>query len=1043
MSSSKKEARGGFLSTIAIKRPVFMTMVTLALMVFGFLGLSRLGTDLFPDVSLPVVAVTIVYPGASPGEVETLVSKPLEDSVVSLNGLDRVRTISREGVSTTLVIFTLGVDVQEAATQVRERVSQVRAKLPQDIKEPMVNRFDVGALPILTYTLNGGGRSLADTAKFARDVVKPSLEQVDGVASVDVKGGAEREVHVDLDLAKIDALHLSAPAIMASLKSENITVPAGHFDEGDKQINVRTVGEFKDVAEIRNLIVATAQDGSAVRLGEIANVEDGHAELTTRIRANGEPAVSFDVVKQSGSNTVAIADAVKAKLAKLEATLPPGMKASLIIDQSKFIRESTHEVEIAIVFGGAMAILVILLFMLDIRSTLISSVALPTSVISTFYVMYLLHFSLNMMTLLGLSLAIGLLIDDAVVVRENITKHLERGQDPRTAALEGTREISLSVLATTLTIVAVFVPVAFMSGIVGQFFRQFGLTIVAAVMMSLFVAFTLDPMLSSRFSKAHVAGSRDPFHWLKRPFLWVFATIDGLYRATLGWVVRHKAIVGVLAVMSLVGMGKLASLMGFEFMNVEDRGMFDANLEFPAGTSLEETGRRTAAAEKEILADKSFTTILSTVGQNGESNRASLRIVTLPKSARKESLLELKNHVRAIAQKLPEVKVAVSDPPIIEGAQMQAPIMVQVRAPSYETLAPLARQFELAMKAIPGITDVQMQYSPGRPELRVSVDRDKAARAGVPVAQIAMTLRSSIEGEEAGKLRQGKDEVPIRVRLTKEDRDNVDSVMRMTLQTPRGPMAIGDLATVDRGEGPNVIEREDRERQIVIWGFPLNRSLGEIVPEMKGSFAKIQMPPGSSYHLDGMVRQMNESNASMAMALGLAVIFIYIVLASQFESFIHPLTIMVTLPLAIVGAIVALFLDGTPIAMGSLIGIILLMGLVTKNAILLLDRALVRVREQGETPLQAVLEAGPERLRPILMTSAAMILGMLPTAISNGEGSEFRAPMAIVVIGGVVSSTLLSLVVVPVVYLAVEGAKTRLSRLLRLRRRATAPQPAE
>lgn len=1029
------------LSSIAIKRPVLTVMFTVALMVFGLIGVSRLGTDLFPDVSFPVVAVNVVYPGASPGEVETLVSKPLEDAVVSLNGIDRVQSYSREGLSTLIVFFKLGQDLQEAATQVRERVGVTRIKLPQQIKEPVVNRFDVGAAPILTYTLSGGGRSLEDTAKIARDVIKPALEQVDGVADVDVKGAAEREVHVDLDLAKIDALHLSPLAIMQQLQAQNLTVPGGHFDEGTKEIAVRTVGQLETVAQIKDVVVATAQDGSGVRLGEIAHVEDGYEELRTRIRANGDPSVTFDVVKQSGRNTVEVAEAVKAKLARLTATMPEGAAPALIIDQSKFIKQNAHEVEVAIYFGGAMAILIILLFMLDLRSTLISSVALPTSVVATFIVMYALGFTINMMTLLGLSLAIGLLIDDAVVVRENITKHLERGEAPRVAAEKGTQEIALSVLATTMTVCAVFVPVAFMTGIVGQFFRQFGLTIVAATLMSLFVAFTLDPMLSSRFSKAHAHGAVDRFARVKAPFLAMFEAIDDSYRVALRWALHHKLVVGGLSIASLVFSLFLVGLMGNEFVNSEDRGQMVADVELPAGTSLDESAKRTLEAEHELLRDPKFVTVLSTIGPSGDTNKVKWRVVTLPKNERKESLAELKQRVRdVVREKVLDAKVAISDPPFIEGAGTQAPIMVQVRGATYAELAPLARQFAAEMKKIPGLADVQTQYNPGRPELQVHVDRDKAAATGIPVAQVALGVRAAIEGDEAGKLRQGKDEIPIRVRLGKSDRSTVDDVLRLTVQTPRGPVALGDLASVDRGEGPNVIEREDRERQIVIWGFPMGRALGEVVPEMEAAFAKIKMPPGSSYHLDGQVRQMRETNESMGLALALAVIFIYIVLASQFESFIHPLTIMLTLPLAMVGAFVALFLWGTPIAMGAMIGIILLMGLVTKNAILLLDRAIVRVREHGETPMVAVLEAGPERLRPILMTSAAMILGMLPTALGNGEGSEFRAPMAVAVIGGVVSSTLLSLVVVPAFYLAIENLK---ARLVGARGGAAAAAPAE
>ncbi|AKU97148.1 RND multidrug efflux transporter [Labilithrix luteola] len=1018
------------LSAIAIKRPVFTVMVTIALMVLGVMGLARLGTDLFPDVTFPVVVVNVPYPGASPREVEQLVTKQIEDAVVSINGIDRLKSTSREGLSSVIILFKLNVDQKDAATQVRERVAQTRFKLPNEVKEPAVSRFDVGSTGVLTYTLSGAGKSLPEIAKFARDVIKPALEQVDGVASVEVKGGAEREVHVELDRAKIDALHLSPLSILEQLRSQNLNVPAGHYDEGVREISVRTVGELKDVDDIRNLIVATAADGSSVRLSDIGSIEDGFEELRTRIRVNGEAAVSFDVLKQSGTNTVAVSDAAKAKLAEISSSFPPGIKADIIIEQAMFIRENVHEVEIAIVFGGAMAILVILVFMLDLRSMIISSFALPTSVVATFFVMWLFGFSLNMMTLLALSLAIGLLIDDAVVVRENIAKHLERGLDPKTAALEGTKEIALAVLATTFTVVAVFVPVAFMTGIVGQFFRQFGLTIVAAVLVSLFVAFTLDPMLSSRFSKPHVHGAVDKFAWAKRPFEFVFKSMEDGYRVILGWSVRHKILVGILAFVSFVLMFPIAGLTGVDFVNQEDRGQFVVDVELPAGTKLAETSALSQPAEQKLLQDPRFVTLLSTLGPSGEVNKVKWRVVTVPKSERTAKLNELRDIARkTIQNQIPGARVVVTDPPFVEGAATEAPIMVQVRAGDYDTLAPLAKQFEEALKSVPGIIDVDQKYTPGQPELRVSVNREKAARAGVPVSAVALSLRAAIEGDEGGKLRQGKDEVPIRVRLGKSDRASMEDVLQMTMWTPKGPMALADLASVEHGEGPSAIEREDRERQIVIWAAPDGRSLGDLVPEMQAAFAKIKMPPGSSYHLDGQIRQMQDTNSAMGVAFLLALVFIYIVLASQFESFLHPVTIMLTtLPLAAVGAIVGVFLSGTTLAMGSFIGIIFLLGLVTKNAILVVDRALSRMRDNGETALQAILEAGPERLRPILMTSAAMVLGMLPTAISNGEGSEFRSPMAIAVIGGVVSSTVLSLVVVPAFFLTGEAMKAKFAK---------------
>jgi hydrophobe/amphiphile efflux-1 (HAE1) family protein len=821
--------------------------------------------------------------------------------------------------------------------------------------------------------------------------------------------------------------------VVAVLRGGNLTVPAGHYDESTREISVRAVGELGTAESIREVVVATAKDGSSVRLRDVANVEDGWEEMRTRIRSNGDEAVSFEVVKQSGRNTVAIADAVKVRLGELEKAFPAGMKSALILDSSSFIRENAHEVEIAIVFGGAMAILIILVFMLDLRSTIISAFALPTSVIATFFLMYVLGYTLNMMTLLGLSLAIGLLIDDAVVVRENIFKHLERGEPPREAALRGTEEIALSVLATTLTIVAVFVPVAFMSGIIGQFFRQFGITVSAAVLVSLFVAFTLDPMLSSRFSKAIDHGRPDRFAVIKRPFEWVFAAMDNVYRGLLGWALRHKLAVGGLALASFFGIFMLLGIMGADFVNAEDRSQMVLDVELPAGTSLEETSKTSAELEQELLADPLIKTVFATLGPNSDVNKTSLRILTVPKQERTIGLLAIKAKVRAVASKIPGAKVAITEPPFVEGAGSQAAIMINCRGTTYETLAPYADQVGEVLKGIAGVADVQVRYTPGRPELRVEIDRQRAADQGLAVAQVAMALRTAMEGEEAGKMRQGKDEVPIRVRLRSQDRAGAADLARITLSSPKGTVALADIARLSRGEGPQVIEREARLRQIAVWATPNGRSLGDIVKDLQPRLDALKAPVDVSYHYDGQIKDMTETNSSVGIALLLGLVFIYLVLASQFESFIHPLTIMMTLPLAIVGAILGLFLSKNSMAMGSAIGIILLMGLVTKNAILLIDRAIVRVREHGEPPLQAILEAGPERLRPILMTSAAMVLGMLPTAVSNGDGSEFRAPMAIAVIGGVVSSTLLSLVVVPVLYLAIENAKTTLARWFRPR----------
>jgi len=1014
------------LSSVAVKRPVFTVMIMVGLLVLGLVGFRRLGADLFPDVSFPAVVVTVPYPGASPEEVETLISKPVEEAVVSINGIDRVRSFSREGSSLVFVLFDLGTEISEAATEVRERVSQVRYKLPEESKEPIISRFDVSASPILTYTLRGS-ESLSELRDYAEDVIAPAIEQVEGVAAVEVTGGAEREIRVIVDRPKLDALGLTLPGLVARLSSENLNVPAGHFDEGTREVSVRTVGEFKSPDQIRDVIVATAKDGSVVRLSDVASVDDGFADLRTQVRVNGKDGVVFSIRKQSGKNTVEVSDAVKAKLAAIQGTFPKGWTAAPIIDLSRFIKNSVSQVEEHIVLGGLMAILIILVFMMDLRSTLISAVALPTSVVGTFFAMYLLDFTLNMMSLLALSLAIGLLIDDAVVVRENIFKHIERGKPPMQAALDGTQEVALSVFATTLTIVAVFMPVAFVGGMVGQFFRQFGITISVAVMISLFVAFTLDPMLSSRFSKVKHPGDKDHFHFLKAPFEWAFQQMEQTYAAMLDWALRNKLFVGALSIGSLVLMGWSSSLMGSEFVNSEDRGQFVVEAELPAGTGLAETSRLADVAERQMLEHPQVTTVYSTIGVDGEPNKVKWRVVTTPKTERNVNIQDIKAAGRLAALTIPDARVTAADPPFVEGAATEAPIMVNVRGDTYPEIEAATRKIEDILKRTPGVSDIQVRYSPGRPELQVKIDRQAAADRGLSLAEVAMALRAAMDGAEAGNLRDRDNEIPIVVRLREDYRQDASALANLTLQARSGPVKLGDVASFERLEGPQVIERENRKRQITIWATPIGRPLGDVAAEFEPAIKKADLGP-VSVDYDGQLRLMHETNTNMLLALLLGVVFIYLVLASQFESFIHPFTIMLTLPLALVGGVLGLFLTKNTMAMGAMIGIILLMGLVTKNAILLIDRAIVRVRDHGEPPAQAVREAGPERLRPILMTSAAMVLGMLPTAVSNVEGSEFRAPMAIAVIGGVVSSTLLSLIVVPVFYLAIENLKAWLGR---------------
>ncbi len=1031
------------LSELSIKRPVFTTMTSLGVMVLGTMGLMNLGVDLFPDVQFPVVTVATVYPGASPAEVESQVTEEIEDAVVSLSGIDQMISYSRDSLSQVVVLFELDTDVKQAALEVRERVSQIRGKLPRDVKDPTFFRVDVSASPIVIYTLSGP-QSTQAIRDLADDYVKNALEQVEGVGQVNVRGGFERQINVEVNAAKLEALHLTPIQVVERLAIENLTVPAGSFDTGSERVAVRTSGEVRTIAELRNLPLFTAADGTLVRLSDVAVVSDSGVEVTTEVRSNGQPAVVLEVQKASGENTIEVAKLVRERIAEL--VLPEGMQANLIIDTSTFVLENAHEVQIALVFGGIMAILVILLFLLDVRSTLISAVALPTSVIGSFWIMDMFGFTLNMMTLLGLSLAIGLLIDDSIVVRENIMKHLERGKDPKTAALEGTREITLAVLATTATLCAVFVPIAFTTGMVGQFFREFGITVAGATVLSAWVALTLDPMLSAYFAGKHGHGStattKGPVGAMHR----FYKQLDALYGDVLKRVLsrrRNRWAVGLGALGLLVGSFGLLVLMGSEFTAPEDRGQFIMSIDLPAGTSLTETSARLERAEKEVSADKRFVNVYSTIGVLGDSHRAEWRVITTPKWERKESVWKLAEFARArVEQAAPEAEIFVSPPSFVEGLR-DLPMAIYVRGENFADLESIANKYAEVLRSIHGVRDVDVQYSPGKPEVQVSVDHQVASQRGVPTAMIARTLRSAVDGEVATVFRDGSDTVDVRVRLREEDRGSKATIGALKVQTPTGALIpVSDVAALRWADGPAMIQRHNRQRVIVVGAAPDGRPLGEVVAEFEKKIAPIKLPEGVTWKLEGQAKMMGESFRSIGIAMLLGLLFIFMVLAAQFESFIHPITIMMAVPLAIVGAIMALFLGKSSVALSVLIGIILLIGLVTKNGILLVDHALQRMRE-GWSAHDAIVDAGPSRLRPILMTSAAMVLGMLPTALSNGSGSEFRGPMAVAVIGGVISSTVLTLLVVPVFFLAVDGVRQRVLGIRNSMRPRPMPTPAE
>ncbi|MEQ1503538.1 MAG: efflux RND transporter permease subunit [Myxococcota bacterium] len=1007
------------LSDLAIRRPVFTTMVMVALVVLGAVGFSRLPVDLFPDVSVPIVTIRTPYPGAGPEEVEELVTRPLEDAVSALAGIDRVESWSREGLSTVVVTFGSGADPKLLAVDVRDRVAAAARGMPRDVSPPELLRVDPDAIPIRTVVLSGKADP-RELRRFADREVRPLLEQADGVGSVAVRGGAVREIGVELYAERLAHYGVSVAEVSEALALENTDVPAGALTGGASETAIRLLGQLRSLDELR--AAAVGRSGTElVRVHDLGDVVDRAVAARTRVRVNGAEAVVLEVVKRSGGNTVTTADAIDRALVTANRRLPGGWTLDTVIDGAAFVRANTRDVEWSVLFGGLAAIAVVWVFMADWRSTVIVGLALPVTVIGTMFGLWAAGFSLNMMSLTGLSLAIGFLIDDAIVVRENIWRHLEAGEPPVEAASRGTAEIALAVVATTSTILAVFVPVAFMTGVIGQFFRPFGWTIAIAVSLSLGVALTLDPMLSAHWVRPPSA--RPPGWWQR-----TLASVDAGYRELLSWALRHR--IGVVAVS--VGLLALAvgalGLMGSEFVPVADRGQYTVELALPPGSSLDRTSAVTAEVERMLQADPDTRLVYAVIGVDGEARRASIRVRTTDKRERERSLDRIQTELRRSLTTVPGIQFSIAAVGFVETdgeLRTRMPVTIAVRGPEFVALDTLARTVAERVRATPGVVDVDTTWSPGNPELRVTVDREASSRLGVSAGRIGAALRSAVVGEVPTRFRDGPNDWDVRVRLREEDRNDRSKLDAIPVPTAVGPIPLRQVATIEQGTGPSTIERADRLRRIRITANVVGRSLGEVVSEIDDALDTIDVPPGYGVTFEGEARELVSTRLAFAGALGLAVVFIYVVLASQFESFVHPITILGSLPFALIGAVLGLFLTGNPLGMPAYVGVVLLMGLVGKNAILVVDLANQLRDRRGLDAHTALLEAGPRRLRPILMTSAAMVLGMVPSALSRGAGSEFRAPMAIAVIGGVLTSTALTLVVVPVLYSWLDRATAR------------------
>ncbi|SDM98727.1 hydrophobic/amphiphilic exporter-1, HAE1 family [Dendrosporobacter quercicolus] len=1018
----------GMISTF-IKRPVFTVMLVMLLVVFGIGAYPGLGIDLYPDVDFPLVSISVSFPGASPEEMESLVTKPVEDAVSSLSGIKTLSSVTREGVSQTTLEFEFGTDPKLAANEVREKVAGVRKRLPDGIDEPVVQRFDVSAQAILTFSLASETRSPGEVRRLADDVVKEELQRLDGVADVTIYGSSDREIGVAVDANKLAAYQISMPQILEAVNNQNLNAPGGRVEQNGTQLTVRTIGKYRSIEDIQNVIVAN-QEGRLIRLSDVAAVTDGWGEETVIARTNGASSVLIAVQKQSGTNTVNVATGVKQAVHNLQSQLPPDVQLTITNDSSVYIQESVEDVLVTIVFGGFLAVIITFLFLQNTRATVIGALAIPTSIIATFFLMKSMNFTLNTMSLMGLSLAVGILIDDAIVVIENIFRHMEEGKSPFEAALSGTSEIALAVMATTFAILAVFIPVGSMSGIIGQFFKEFGLTVAFAVAFSLFVALTLTPMLSAYWLKHSAAGSQPAAGFRRRVqqvldrFEAGFLAFQETYRRILTWALERPKKLVAAALLSLFANFMLTPYLGTEFQPTYDSGQFSIALTAPAGTSLDKMRQMIEPIEETVLAIPEKDVAYVIIGSNG-SNQATIGVELVSSSNRERSMDEIMDELRGKFNNVGDLKVVVSTSQGI-GRGNSSPVQIAFRGPELTELNRLAEELAGQLKQVPGTTDVDISSEQSAPEVQVVLDTLKMSDAGLDAVTVSNTVQMAfLGGTTRNQYNAGDKDYEIRVQLQSQNRTDRADVADLLIAAKSGAFVrLGDIAAVELSSGPTQINREARQRQVIVYSNVVGVSAGEIMTKAEDIAKTMNLPSGYSYRFVGQAQTMQDSFMEIAKSLALAIVLIYMVLAAQFESFIHPFTIMLSLPFSLIGAILGLLIAGQTINIISLIGIIMLMGLVTKNAILLVDYT-NQLRKQGWELKEALIEAGSVRLRPIIMTTAAMIFGMLPIALGIGAGAELRQSMGVVLVGGLITSTLLTLIVVPLVYLLIDRAQQR------------------
>lgn len=1027
-----------WFTRISVKYPVFTIMMMLCLMVLGLASWKRMTVEEFPNVDFPFVVVTTQYAGASPEAVESDITKKLEDQINTISGIKQITSRSSEGSSMVIAEFNLDTSSAIAAQDVRDKIAPVIAQFRDEIDTPIVQRYDPSSSPIMSVVFESNTMSLAQLSSYVDKKIVPQLKTVSGVGNVNLLGDAKRQIRIKVHPEQLQSYGIGIDQVINTLKNENIEVPAGTLQQKNSELVVQIQSKVIHPFGFGDLVIAN-KNGSPIFLKQVATVEDTQAELQSSAFYNGRTAVSIDILKSSDANVIQVVDKTYQTLKKLKAQMPAGLNYKVVADSSKGIRASIKDVVRTILEGAGLAVLIVLLFLGSFRSTVITGLTLPITLLGTLTFIWAFGFSINMMTLLALSLSIGLLIDDAIVVRENIVRHTELGKDHVTAALDGTKEIGLAVLATTLTIVAVFLPVAFMGGLIGRFFYQFGVTVSTAVLISMFISFTLDPMLSAHW--------KDPVKKkesrLQRFFNHISRLLDGLthiYEKLLKLALHFRFITVIIAIASLVAALGLSKLIGTEFVPVPDKGEIRIQFETPVDASLEYTQAKLHQVDQII---RQFPDVVSTYGVvnstiDSGKNHAGLGVTLKPKQQRSSDLTTLNNEFRDRLQTVAGIRVtsvAAAQDSVSGG---QKPIMISIKGTDLNELQKISNRFMTEMGKIKGVVDLESSLKEPKPTLGVHINRVLASDLGLSVSQVANAIRPLIAGDNVTTWEDHDGETyDVNIRLNENKRMLPQDVQNLYLNSNKTGangqpilVPLSAVATTEQKFGASQINRRDLEREVLIQANTSGRPSGDIGKDIDKMQKAFKLPAGYTFNTQGANADMAESAGYALTAITLSIVFIYIVLGSQFNSFIHPAAIMASLPLSLIGVFLALFLFRSTLNLFSIIGIIMLMGLVTKNAILLID-FIKKAMEHGESRYDAILQAGKTRLRPILMTTSAMVMGMVPLALGLGEGGEQSAPMAHAVIGGVITSTLLTLVVVPVIFTYLDDLKNFMLRQTR------------